>query len=211
MALSSPEHSITRWLRNTNLFGFTLFTSITAFCLYTCVFAFRKTFVAATFEGMMYAGVSYKVWLVCFQVVGYGLSKFIGIKVISEVEARSRTLGVLLMISIAALSWLFFALVPPPSNMIFLFTNGLPPGMVWGMVFGYLEGRRVTEVLGASLSVSFIFSAGLSRSVGAYVMRDWNVSEFWMPLVGCALFALPLLGFLWLIDKVPPPTAMDEE
>ena len=63
------------------------------------------------------------------------------------------------MVSIAGISWLLFAIVPPPYNVIFLFTNGLPLGMVWGMVFGYLEGRRFTEVLGAGLSVSFIFSA----------------------------------------------------
>jgi hypothetical protein len=87
------------------------------------------------------------------------LSKFIGIKVISELKAHSRSLGILIMVSIAGISWLLFAIVPPPYNVIFLFTNGLPLGMVWGMVFGYLEGRRFTEVLGAGLSVSFIFSA----------------------------------------------------
>jgi hypothetical protein len=78
------------------------------------------------------------------------------------------------------------------------------------MVFGYLEGRRMTEVLGASLSVSFIFSAGLCRSAGGYIMRDWGVSEMWMPLTAAALFTLPLLIFLWLLDKVPPPSSLDE-
>jgi hypothetical protein len=42
------------------------------------------------------------------------------------------------------------------------------------MVFGYLEGRRYTEVLGAGLSVSFIFSAGFAKSVGGFIMRDWE-------------------------------------
>jgi hypothetical protein len=36
-----------------------------------------------------------------------------------------------------------FALVPAPWNVITLFINGLPLGMIWGLVFGFMEGRRV--------------------------------------------------------------------
>lgn len=203
--------TISNWLKQTHGIWFTIYTSLAAFCLYTCVYAFRKTFAAATFEGLLFAGVSYKVWLVTFQVIGYALSKFIGIKVISELKAHSRAFGILLMTSIAGASWLLFALVPAPYNIIFLFFNGLPLGMVWGMVFGYLEGRRMTEVLGASLAVSFIFSAGFCRSVGAYIMRDWGTSEYWMPFVTSCLFALPLLLFLYLLNQVPPPSELDEQ
>lgn len=209
--MKSTEHPITRWLKNTHGIWFTIYASLAAFCLYTCVFAFRKTFSVATFEGLVFMGIGYKIWLVTFQVVGYALSKFIGIKIISELKATSRSVGILLMVSIAGVSWLLFALVPPPYNFIFLFTNGLPLGMVWGMVFGYLEGRRMTEVLGASLAVSFIFSAGLCRSVGAFIMRDWGISEYWMPFVASCLFFLPLLFFLFLLDKLPPPTEVDEQ
>lgn len=208
MALSG--NLLRQKLSSANGFWFTLFASLTAFCLYTCVYAFRKTFSVATFEGLQYLGISYKVWLVTFQVVGYGLAKFIGIKVIAELNANARAKGILLMVGIAGISWLFFAIVPPPWNMIFLFTNGLPLGMVWGMVFGYMEGRRMTEVLGASLSVSFIFSAGLCRTVGSYVMKEWNVTEMWMPFVATCIFLLPLLVFLWLLDKLPPPSPLDE-
>ena len=208
---SSGEHPITHWLRNVNGFWFTIYTSLAAFCLYTCVYAFRKTFAAASFEGMFYAGVSYKVWLVIFQVVGYGMSKFIGIKVISELKAHSRSVGILMLVGIAGASWLLFAITPAPYNIIFLFTNGLPLGMIWGMVFGYLEGRRMTEVLGASLSISFIFSSGLCRSTGAYLIRDWGVSEMWMPFVTCCIYSIPLLTFLYLLDKIPPPSALDEQ
>lgn len=207
----AQKHKITQWLENTPTIWFTIYASFCAFALYTCVYAFRKTFAVALFSGHSFAGFDYKIWLVTFQVLGYALAKFIGIKVISELKARSRGLGILLMVAIAGVSWLLFALVPAPYNIIFLFTNGLPLGMVWGMVFGYLEGRRMTEVLGASLAVSFIFSAGLCRSVGAYVMRDWGVSEYWMPFVVCCLFLLPLLTFQFLLDKLPPPSEKDEQ
>src|SRR5687767_11493405 len=186
--VSSEKPSLTRALENANGFWFTLYASISAFCLYTCIYAFRKTFTAATFDDIVYWGINYKVWLVTFQVVGYAMAKFFGIKFIAELQAHKRTGGILLMVSIAALAWLLFAIVPAPYNIIFLFMNGFPLGLVWGMVFGYLEGRRMTEVLGASLSVSFIFSAGLCRSVGSYLIRDWGVSETWMPFAACCVF-----------------------
>lgn len=160
---------------------------------------------------MSYWGISYKVWLVTFQGIGYALSKFAGIKIISELKPTSRAIGILWMACIAGVAWLLFALVPPPYNIIFLLLNGFPLGLVWGMIFGYLEGRRYTEVLGAGLSVSFIFSAGLAKSVGGFIMRDWGVTEMWMPFVTCCVFVVPLLTFLWLLDKIPPPSALDEE
>jgi hypothetical protein len=208
---SSLSHPITQKLSQTNRFWFSIYATLVAFCLYTCIFAFRKTFTVGTFEGLAYLGVSYKVWLIIAQVIGYGLAKFIGIKVISELPAFKRARGIIIMISIAGISWLFFAITPAPYNIFFLFTNGLPLGMGWGLVFGYLEGRRVTEVLGAGLSVSFIFSSGFAKSVGKFVMNNWGTSEYWMPFVSTCLFLFPLLLFLWLLDKIPPPSPLDEE
>lgn len=211
MTARSNAHPITRWLAASHPGWFTLYASISAFGLYTCIYAFRKTFSVATFEDVVFLNISYKVWLVTFQVAGYALSKFIGIKVISELRSHSRAGGILLMVSIAALSWLLFAFIPSPYNIVCLFFSGLPLGLVWGMVFSYLEGRRMTEVLGISLSVSFIFSAGLCRTAGSLVMENFGTSEFWMPFVTSCLFLLPLLCFLFLLDKLPPPGAEDEK
>lgn len=188
---------------------FSIYTALAAFLLYTCVYVFRKTFAVATFEGLSYLGVSYKVWLVAFQVIGYALSKFIGIKVVSELKAGARYGGILLFSFIAGISWLLFAITPAPYNIIFLFTNGLPLGMIWGLIFSYLEGRQTTEALGAGLSVSFIFSAGFSKTVGAVIL-NFGVPELWMPFVASLLFTLPLLFFLWLLNQVPPPDMIDQ-
>jgi MFS family permease len=211
MEAPAIEHPITIWLKRTSILNFTLYAAIASFCLYTCIFSLRKTFGVATYQGLSYWGIDYKVWMVTFQVIGYMISKFIGIKVVSELKSKYRTKGILLMVSIATISWLLFAITPRPYNLIFLFSNGLPLGMVWSLVFGYLEGRRTTEVLGASLSVSFIFSAGFGKTIGGLVMRDWGISEFWMPFVSACLFFVPLLLFLWLIDKLPPPSIEDEK
>lgn len=208
---SISPHPVTQWLTQSNRFWFTVYATAVAFCLYTCIFAFRKTFTVGTFEGLQYWGVSYKVWLIIAQVFGYGLAKFIGIKIISELPAHKRAFGILIMTFMAGISWLFFAVTPAPYNIFFLFTNGLPLGMGWGLVFGYLEGRSVTEVLGAGVSVSFIFSSGFAKSVGGFVMKHWGVSEFWMPFTSACIFLIPLLLFLWLMEKIPPPSDYDEQ
>lgn len=203
--------SFSQWLARQHTLWFTLIVACSSFLLYTCVYTFRKTFSVATFDGLAYLGISYKVWLVTFQVMGYALSKFIGIKFISELGINNRARGILLMVSIAGLSWLAFALIPPPFNIIFLFTNGLPLGLIWGMIFCYLEGRQSTEALGAGLSTSFIFASGFSRSTGAFLMQEWHINEFWMPFVTCCIFFIPLISFLWVLDQVPAPSPGDEQ
>ncbi len=211
MDLIYRDSGIRRWLAHSNSVSVSLYLGLTAFCLYSCVYAFRKSFSVAVFDGVRFLGIDYKIWLVTFQVMGYAASKFFGIKIISELKASSRTAGILITVVVAGLSWFFFAITPRPFNLIFLFTNGFPLGLVWGMVFGFLEGRRDTDALGAGMAISFIFSAGLCKSAGAFVMRDWHVSETWMPFITALLFTGPLLLFLWLLDQAPPPTAHDEQ
>ena len=212
VSFTNPEpmqaHPITRKLEQTSQVLFIIYAAVSAFCLYTCIFALRKAFGVATYGGMTFAGLGFKSWMVILQVVGYMLSKFIGIKVVSELAAGSRARGILIMVTVATLSWLLFAITPTPWNLGWLFFNGLPLGMVWGMVFGYMEGRRATEVLGAALSVSFIFSSGFAKTIGGMLMEA-GITEMWMPFVTSAVFFPPLLLFLFLLDKIPPPNAED--
>ncbi len=81
--------------------------------------------------------------------------------------------------------------------------------MVWGLVFGYLEGRRTTELLGAGLSVSFIVASGWVKTVGKWLLLA-GVSPFWMPLFTGLLFAVPLVISVYLLHQLPPPSAEDE-
>jgi MFS family permease len=209
--ISNQPHAITLWLAQLHSIWFTLYAALSAFLLYTSIYAFRKTFAVATFQNLFFLGIDFKVWLVLSQVFGYALSKFIGIRMIAELKSGSRATGILMMAAIAWLAWLLFAVIPAPFNIICLFLNGLVLGLVWGMVFQYLEGRKMTEVLGATLSISFIFSSGLCRTAGAYLLLHWNIAEHWMPFVASTIFFIPLLIFLFLLDKVPQPTSEDEQ
>jgi len=183
---------------------------IASFGLYFCMYAFRKPFTIATFEAISYWGIDYKILLIIAQVLGYMLSKFIGIKIISELKPKSRGMLLVGMIFFAEMALLLFAVTPQPYNIIFMFFNGLPLGMVWGIVFSYLEGRRFTEILGVALSSSFIVSSGFVKTVGKFVMDEWHISEFWMPFVTGSLFILPLLFFIFLLEKLPNPDKEDK-
>lgn len=118
---------------------------ISAFVIYFCMYAFRKPFTAAIFEGQTLFSISFKVVLIIAQVLGYALSKFIGIKFISGTGFSNRAKYIIGFILFAELALLGFAVVPQQYKFIFLFLNGIPLGMIWGLVFSYLEGRTVTE------------------------------------------------------------------
>lgn len=182
---------------------FVIYAIIASFVTYSCMYAFRKPFAAATFDDMSFFGVDYKILLIVAQVIGYTISKFAGIKVVSEMGSGKRVLAIIVLIGIAAVSLLFFGLVPAPYNIFFMFLNGIPLGMVWGLVFSFLEGRRFTEVLGAGLSVSFIFSSGFVKTV-AMLFLQAGVSEYWMPLFSGLVFVPILLISVYLLGKVPP-------
>lgn len=186
-----------------------LYAAVVVFLAYTMIFGYRKTFTVATFDGLTIAGYSYKTVLVISQMLGYLLAKFYGIKYISELQRTGRGKIILVLTSIAWLSWLLFAIVPSPYNIVFLFVNGFPLGMLWGVVFSYVEGRRSTDFIGAALAVSFIFASGFVKSVGALLMNNFGISEFWMPFYAGLVFCLPLLLFVYLMERIPQPDAED--
>lgn len=191
-----------------NKLSLIIHAGLSAFVIYFCMYAFRKPFAAATFEGDFW-GLDFKVLLVISQVIGYALSKFIGIRFNSGIGLQNKARYIILFIILAELALLGFATVPKSYKFIFLFLNGLPLGMIWGLVFAYLEGRTVTEILAAILSASFIVASGVTKAVGKWLMNDYGISEYWMPFATGAIFFVPLLIGVWAIEQVPPPTEED--
>lgn len=181
------------------------------FVTYFCMYAFRKPFVAATYENIhdWPFAIDFKSVLIISQVLGYTLSKVIGIKVVSEAGVRGRGWLIfgLIMASEAAL-WLF-AVVPTVLKPAAMFLNGLPLGMIWGLVLRYLEGRKTSEILGAGLCTSFILASGVVRSAGRTLIESFGVTDFWMPaLTGLAFLPLTALAIA-LLAITPPPDQED--
>ncbi|MDE8651017.1 DUF5690 family protein [Novosphingobium album (ex Liu et al. 2023)] len=184
---------------------------LAAFGAYFAMYAFRKAFAAGTYADMgpLPLGLDYKTGLLIAQVIGYALSKLIGIRVIAEFGRQGRAAAILCLIGGSWLALVLFAVLPQGWGPLCLLLNGLPLGMIWGLVFSYVEGRRCSELLGAMLCASFILSSGVVKSAAVWLMQH-GVSEHWMPVATGAAFVPVLLASLWILESLPPPDARDE-
>ncbi|WP_395336387.1 DUF5690 family protein [Novosphingobium sp. BL-8H] len=210
---SARRHrSLREWLADGHPWALALYGGLASFAAYFSMYAFRKPFTAATYADVPgWAGlVDFKIALVIAQVAGYALSKFIGVKVVSEMAASRRGVAIVGLVASSWVALLLFAVLPTQWKVLALFLNGLPLGMIWGLVFGYLEGRRTSEVLAAMLCASFIVSSGVVKSVGLWLMTSLHVGEFWMPAAtGLVFFPLLLVAVIGLA-QLPPPSAEEE-
>ena len=232
--MSNQTHAgerLTAWLEKAPAPVFAAYAILAAFTTYFCMYAFRKPFAAAKFEGQFFLGsaVALKTAIVISQIFGYALSKYIGIKVCSEVSPARRAATLVILILWAELALLAYGLVPNNLKTVAIFLNGLPLGMVWGLVVWYLEGRRTSELLLAGLSCSYIVSSGIVKDIGRAMMEggvaEWwrqvpligspigsvlgKVNEGWMPAI-TGLHFLPLfLLAVWMLNRLPRPSESD--
>ncbi|MFY8089746.1 MAG: DUF5690 family protein [Chitinophagaceae bacterium] len=186
-----------------------LFAALAAFLTYTVVFGFRKSFTVATYQNEVLWGLNFKTCMVIAQLIGYMMAKFYGIKFIGELKQEGRYKIIFSLVGIAWVSWFLFAITPTPYNIVFLFTNGFPLGMLWGVVFSYVEGRRATDFIGAALATSFIFAAGFVKTVGAWLQNSFAINDFWIPFLTGLVFVLPLILFVFMMEKIAPPNEED--
>lgn len=192
-------------------FQMSVFAALMGFLVYSSMYAFRKPFAVAIFSGEEFLGFDYKIWLILAQTLGYMASKFYGIKMISELREKGRAWLIIGLISVSWLALLAFAIFPSPYGIIFFLINGFPLGLIWGIVFHYIEGRKFTEMMGSMLAASFVFSSGFVKSVGQFLMVNLEVTENWMPfLTGAVFFPLLLVG-VFLLNHIPPPSIEDQQ
>jgi MFS family permease len=202
---------ITEKLQNKGKLFFTVFVIVSAFGAYSCIYGLRKPFTVGIYEGIKFFGIDYKIVLVISQVSGYMLAKIYGIKFISEMPKNKRAFTLILIFFAAELSLVLFGITPVPYNLFFMFLNGIPLGLAWGLIFSYLEGRNLTEILGAGLCAAFIVSSGFVKTIGKIIIVDLGTGEFLMPMITGAIFILPYLLFVWMLNKIPEPTKEEEE
>src|SRR5690349_74631 len=146
---SGAPGAVTRFLERAPMPVFVAYSILAAFTTYFCMYAFRKPFAAAKFDGEMFLGshVELKTAIVISQILGYTVSKYVGIKICSEVRPGRRAFTLLGLILCAELALVLFGLLPNHLKVVAIFLNGLPLGMVWGLIVWYLEGRRTSELL----------------------------------------------------------------
>jgi hypothetical protein len=216
---------LTRWLAAAPSGVLTAYAIAFSFATYFSMFAFRKPFAAASYDGASWLGgeVGLKSALVIGQVCGYAFAKVVGTKFVSETTRRWRAPLLVLMILGAEAALVLLAVAPPALKPAVMFLNGMPLGMVWGLVVWYLEGRRSSELLLAGVSCSFIIASGATKDIGLAVHtgselpllgltlpNPWPaLSEDWMPAAVGALFLAPFMLAVYLLDQLPDPNAAD--
>lgn len=189
-----------------------IYAALICFLTYASVYAFRKPFTVGAFSSEHHVfGLAYKDALVICQVLGYMFSKFYGIKFIAELAHIGRGKLVLLLLAISWSALLLFALVPSPYNILFLFVNGFPLGIIWGIIFSFAEGRKATDFIGAALAVSFIFSSGFVKSVAKWLLLNFDIAEKWLPFITGLVFMFPVLILVYLLEQIPPPSLDDQK
>jgi hypothetical protein len=172
------------------------------------MYAFRKPFAAASYSGTALFGLELKTAFVVSQIIGYTCSKYLAVKLVSE-ASRARRWPMLMGVILAAeLALLGFAVLPQPLKLVAIFLNGLPLGLVWGLVVRYLEGRRTSEFLLAGLSASFIVASGAVKDVGRALLGA-GLGVYWMPFVAGLLFLVPFALLSRWLDALPDPDAED--
>jgi hypothetical protein len=207
----ATESSLSQRLRTAPAWQFNLYAIFAAFTTYFCMYAFRKPFAAASYDGAKFFGteIDAKTAFVIAQIIGYTISKFAGMKICSETGRAGRGALLVKLIAAAWASLVLFAVLPQDLKVIAIFANGLPLGMVWGTVVLYLEGRRTSELLLAGLSCSYIVASGVVKDVGRALMSNFGVPEYWMPAATGGLFFLPFLLAVYLLTNLPGPTEAD--
>lgn len=203
-------HPVQAWLSRTSTPWFVIFAISAAFLTYFSMYAFRKPFSVGLYEGQSWFGLDFKVLLILSQVLGYMLSKYIGIKVVSGMLHNRRALMIITLVMTAQGALFLFAVLPAELKPLAMFLNGLPLGMIWGLVFSYLEGRKTSELLGAGLSATFIVASGMVRSVGKSLIVYWDISEFWMPFMTGLIFTPLLFISVYALSLIPEPNQEDE-
>jgi hypothetical protein len=194
--------------RSKNKVGAAIWAIIAACGCYFCMYMFRKPFTAAMFIDQSYWGIGYKPLLLIAQVFGYTLSKFVGIRVVAEATREKRVAMIVSLIATSEVALVLFGLTPKPWNILWLFVNGLPLGMVFGLVLAFLEGRRQTEFLAAGLCASFVFADGIAKTVGTRIIES-GITEVWMPAISGACFLPLTLIFCWMLTRIPNPDEAD--
>ena len=141
-------------------FLFILWAGGAALLSYSLVYALRKPFTAASFENAEFFDMDYKVVVTISQILGYVISKFIGIKLISELKPEERFKFILTSVLLAEASLVLFGLLSTPFNVAAMFLNGLSLGCMWGVIFSFIEGRRVTDILASLLGGQYGYQFG---------------------------------------------------
>ena len=103
----------------------------------------------------------------------------------------------------AELALVAFAFAPDELRPVAMFVNGLPLGVVWGLIVRFLEGRQTSDLLLVMLGGSFVIAGAVTKDFGLYLLNERGIPEVWVPAVAGAVFLVPYLVAVLLLRRLP--------
>ena len=143
--------------------------------------------------------------------LGYVIGKFVGIFVVPTIAPSHRFPLLLSLPVISTTVWLLLALLHdtgPSTVFLCFFVSAMPLSMAWSLLYRYLEGRNHSDVLGAILSASIIIGSAIAKTIGGSLVSA-GLSIYWMPFVASLIYLIPFLGFAFLVQATPEPSATE--
>jgi hypothetical protein len=180
---ASPRGTLALWLAQPWVYA--TWTVVAAFGAYASMYGFRKPFTAGTYADTEY-GLAFKTWLVTAQVLGYTLSKFIGIRVISEMPFSA---GLVFLLPVLGFVWMLRQIPPPSAEDVSARSERAPMSRAERMGLLRRHGFRLFGVLLAFMLITVLRSIradfapeiwaglGLGQQPGIFAR-----SEFWVAI-----------------------------
>eukprot|EP00736_Rhodelphis_marinus_P013491 Rmarinus@m.13031 len=177
---------------------------------YFSMYGVRKTYSAGEYEDEDGLGLELKTGIALMNTAGYATGKIAAVPVLSSISPRYRFTMLVATYLLALLGLLAFAILPNIGKLLIMYLHGIPLAWVWGLVYQSLEGRTMSDALGAGLCFSFIVASGAVKSLGTLLI-DSGVDEYWMPFLGGVLFFPSYVMSCYIVEKQPPPTKAEAE
>ena len=160
------------------------------FSIYTCMYALRKPFSGLTFNDMILWGMNIKIWMVLCQLIGYTLSKIVGIRFFGGLNRDYRGIFLICLMAASLIPLVILRFTSIEYWPFLMILNGFPLGLVWGLVFSYVEGRKFTELI-------------------LWLQSSLQLSINEVPYITGAFALFPAVIFIILLERFPSPTAED--
>ena len=143
-------------------------------------------------------------------VIGFGLAKLPATTITASPFFFRHRLRVLLLMQffsmlVHGLGILADAAV---ANTLAVLFSSFLSSFLFAMQLTYLEGRRATEAMLATITMCLVYAGNASRGLGSLALRS-GCPPRWMPLAVGAIAWVPSAALLLLTDRCPRPSAAD--
>lgn len=186
--------------------------ALLALAYYSCVFCIKASMFACSWTQMptFFGGLNYKTCLALAQTFGYAAGKIPSL-IYSPKLPQERLRGALIAVLVVSGSCVTLSCVTPPwvsLCLVWLACVWLAP--TWSILQRFLEGRRDTERIVATVSFAYIGSAGLCKGAAVDLLALGLTDT--EAVAACAIFGTVVgVAAALGVAAQPPPSAADIE